>query len=128
MRFYSDKTKKFYDTLQLCEAAEREFDKQNASKTKHEEDLADEYEHAYAKLCDANKNYLTALAQSEEEVAKVLKEAKEKIKKAAEIQKAFPGYEVLYGIFSKSGFTDRMLDIAKESDDILLINEDHLIR
>ena len=49
-------------------------------------------------------------------------------KKAAEIQKAFPGYEVLYGIFSKSGFTDRMLDIAKESDDILLINEDHLIR
>ena len=55
-------------------------------------------------------------------------ELQEKIKKAAEIQKAFPGYEVLYGIFSKSGFTDRMLDIAKESDDILLINEDHLIR
>ena len=54
MRFYSDKTKKFYDTLQLCEAAEREFDKQNYSKTKHEEDLADEYEHAYKELCDAN--------------------------------------------------------------------------
>lgn len=53
---------------------------------------------------------------------------KEKIKKAAEIQKAFPGYEVIYGIFSKSGFTDRMLDIAKENDDILLINEDHLVQ
>lgn len=55
-------------------------------------------------------------------------ELKEKIKKSAEIQKTFPGYKVIYGLFSKSGFTDRMLDIAKENDDILLINEDHLVR
>lgn len=55
-------------------------------------------------------------------------ELKEKIRKATEIQKTFPWYKVIYGLFSKSGFTDRMLDIAKENDDILLINEDHLIR
>lgn len=94
MRFYSDKTNKFYDTLQLCEAAEREFDKQNESKTKNEEDLAEEYEHAYATLCDANKKYSTVLTQSEEEVAKVLKEAKEKIKKARiELSKAQEEYD-----------------------------------
>lgn len=32
-----------------------------------------------------------------------------------------------YGVFSKSGFTQRMMDIAKESVDILLVNEDHLV-
>lgn len=94
MRFYSDKTKKFYDTMQHCEDAEREFDKQNESKTKHEKDLADEYEHAYAKLCAANKNYSTVLTQSEEEIAKVLKEMKEKIKAARiELSKAQEEYD-----------------------------------
>ena len=39
---------------------------------------------------------------------------KEKVNNATEIRKAFPGYEVIYGVFSKSGFTQRMLDIAKE--------------
>ena len=52
---------------------------------------------------------------------------KEKVNNATEIRKAFPGYEVIYGVFSKSGFTQRMLDIAKESADILLVNEDHLV-
>ena len=52
---------------------------------------------------------------------------KEKLNNATEIRKAFPGYEVIYGVFSKSGFTQRMLDIAKESADILLVNEDHLV-
>lgn len=115
MRFYSDKTKKFYDTLQLCEAAEREFDKQNESKTKHEEDLADEYEHAYAKLCDANKNYSTALTQSEEEVAKVLKEAKEKIKKArVELSKAQEEYDKI-----AAAYNAKAVDKDSNSDDWL---------
>jgi uncharacterized protein len=51
---------------------------------------------------------------------------KEKVDNAAEIRKAFPKYEVIYGIFSKSGFTQRMLDIAKENSGIVLINEDYL--
>lgn len=52
---------------------------------------------------------------------------KEKVANAAEIQKAFPGYAVIYGVFSKSGFTQRMLDTAKEKAGLLLINEDSLL-
>ena len=52
---------------------------------------------------------------------------KEKVDNATEIRKAFPGYEVTYGVFSKSGFTQRMLDIAKENSEILLVNEDRLV-
>lgn len=52
---------------------------------------------------------------------------KEKVDNAAEIRKSFPKYNVIYGLFSKSGFTKRMLDIAKENSSILLIHEDHLI-
>lgn len=52
---------------------------------------------------------------------------KEKVDNAAEIRKSFPKYNVIYGLLSKSGFTKRMLDIAKENPNILLIHEDHLI-
>ena len=52
---------------------------------------------------------------------------KEKVDNAAEIRKSFPKYNVIYGLFSKGGFTKRMLDIAKENPNILLIHEDHLI-
>lgn len=52
---------------------------------------------------------------------------KEKVDNAAEIYRAFPGYDVLFGVFSKSGFTQRMLDTAKENNRLLLINEDHLV-
>ena len=52
---------------------------------------------------------------------------KEKVDNASEIRKSFPKYNVIYGLFSKSGFTKRMLDIAKENPNILLIHEDHLI-
>ena len=41
--------------------------------------------------------------------------------------KAYPGYDVIFGLFSKSGFTQRMLDIAKENASIVLINEEHLV-
>ena len=51
---------------------------------------------------------------------------KEKVDNAAEIHKAFPGYDVLFGVFSKSGFTQRMLDTAKGNNRLLLIDEDHL--
>lgn len=49
---------------------------------------------------------------------------KEKVENANEIRKAFPGYDVIYGIFSKSGFTDRMLDMANANDSLILIQED----
>lgn len=52
---------------------------------------------------------------------------KEKVDNAAEIRKYFPKYNIIYGLFSKSGFTKRMLDIAKENPNILLIHEDHLL-
>ena len=42
------------------------------------------------------------------------------------IQEAFPEYEVIYGIFSKSGFTKRMKDIAREHENIILINCDEI--
>lgn len=52
---------------------------------------------------------------------------KEKVDNASEIRKSFPKYNVIYGLFSKSGFTKRMLDIAKENPNILPIHEDHLL-
>lgn len=52
---------------------------------------------------------------------------KEKVDNAAEIRKSFSKYNIIYGLFSKSGFTKRMLDIAKENPNILLIHEDHLL-
>lgn len=52
---------------------------------------------------------------------------KEKVANTGEIKKAFPGYEVVYGIFSKSGFTQRMIDTAREKPELLLINEDDLM-
>ena len=44
----------------------------------------------------------------------------------AEIRKAFPGYDVIFGVFCKSGFTQCMLDTAKKNTGLLLINEDYL--
>ena len=54
-------------------------------------------------------------------------ELKEKVVNASEIKKAYSGYHVIYGVFSKSGFTQRMLDVAKENSELLLINEDSLV-
>lgn len=48
---------------------------------------------------------------------------KEKVSKAVEIRKAFPGYDVIYGVFSKSGFTQRMIDTAGGNSHLLLINK-----
>ena len=59
--------------------------------------------------------------------ATVYYELEEKVKKSSELRTAFPGYKVLYGLFSKSGFTQRMLDQAEGRDDILLVNEDRLV-
>lgn len=41
-----------------------------------------------------------------------------------EIVVAFKGYDVVYGLFSKSGFTDRLAEMAKENPNLILIQED----
>lgn len=60
--------------------------------------------------------------------AQVYFSLKEKVENNDEIKKGFTGFELIYGLFSKSGFTNRMLDIAKENVDILLINDDTLLK
>ena len=52
---------------------------------------------------------------------------REKVVNASEIKKAYSGYDVIYGVFSKSGFTQRMMDMAKENSELFLINEDSLV-
>ena len=41
-----------------------------------------------------------------------------------ELAAAFKGYEIVYGLFSKSGFTDRLLEMAAENPNLILIQED----
>ena len=53
---------------------------------------------------------------------------KKKVDNATEIRKNFSGYEIIYGLFSKSGFTQRMIDIKNENSKILLINENIIIQ
>ena len=52
---------------------------------------------------------------------------KEKVDRATEIQKAYPGYEVIFGVFSNSGFTQPMIDVAKENAGLHLIDDNHLV-
>ena len=52
---------------------------------------------------------------------------KEKVANAGEIRKAFPGYTVMYGIFSKSGFTQRLLDAARGNPELFLIHENRTV-
>lgn len=54
--------------------------------------------------------------------APVYFDLKQKVLQSDDIQKSFPGYDVLYGVFSKSGFTQRLTDIASENPRLLLID------
>lgn len=51
---------------------------------------------------------------------------REKVANADEIRKAYPNYTVIFGVFSKSGFTQRLLDAANASPDLLLFDGDHI--
>ena len=53
---------------------------------------------------------------------------REKVANADEIRKAYPNYTVIFGVFSKSGFTQRLLDAADENPDILLFDGDRILR
>ena len=41
-----------------------------------------------------------------------------------ELTAAFKGYEIVYGLFSKSGFTDRLVEMTAENSNFILIQED----
>ena len=51
---------------------------------------------------------------------------RDKVQASAGIQKVLKGYQPIFGIFSKSGFTQRLVDLGKENPQLFLINEDHL--
>lgn len=51
----------------------------------------------------------------------------EKVQKSAELKAAFPDYQVLYGVFSKSGFTQRLLDQARGNSRLILVQENRVV-
>lgn len=59
--------------------------------------------------------------------AKVYFKLKQKVEESSEIKNVFDGYKIIYGIFSKSNFTPRLLDVASKNEDILLINENSIL-
>lgn len=59
--------------------------------------------------------------------ANVYFDLKKKVENSSEIQSTFKGYDIIYGVFSKSGFTDRLQDLNGENSKLLLINEDSLV-
>ena len=52
---------------------------------------------------------------------------KQKVEESAEIQNTFKDYKIIYGVFSKSGFKQRLLDVASENESLLLINENSIV-
>ena len=55
--------------------------------------------------------------------ADVYFELVKKVDNSSEIKSAFKDYTVIYGVFSKSGFTGRMTDISNSNPNLFLINE-----
>lgn len=55
--------------------------------------------------------------------ADVYFDLKKKVEQSKELERSFAGYKIIYGVFSKSGFKDRLLDLNKNNPDLILINE-----
>ena len=55
--------------------------------------------------------------------ADVYFDLRKKAEQSKDLRKAFPDYKILYGVFSKSGFKDRLLDLNPANPDLILINE-----
>lgn len=51
----------------------------------------------------------------------------EKVHKNSELTKKYAGFRFMFGLFSKSGFTDKCIELTKNRNEILLINEDVLL-
>ena len=59
--------------------------------------------------------------------ADVYFELVKKVDNSSEIKSAFKDYTVIYGVFSKSGFTGRMTDISNSNPNLFLINETSIV-
>lgn len=59
--------------------------------------------------------------------ADVYFELVKKVDNSSEIKSAFKGHMVIYGVFSKSGFTSRMTDISNSNPNLFLINETSIV-
>ena len=59
--------------------------------------------------------------------ADVYFELVKKVDNSSEIKSAFKGYTVIYGVFSKNGFTSRMTDINNSNPNLFLINETSIV-
>lgn len=59
--------------------------------------------------------------------ADVYFELVKKVDNSSEIKSAFKGYTVIYGVFSKSGFTSRMTDISNSNPNLFLISETSVV-
>lgn len=59
--------------------------------------------------------------------ADVYFELVKKVDNSTEIKSAFKGCTVIYGVFSKSGFTSRMTDISNSNPNLFLINETSIV-
>lgn len=59
--------------------------------------------------------------------ADVYFELVKKVDNSTEIKSAFKGYTIIYGVFSKSGFTSRMTDISNSNPNLFLINETSIV-
>ncbi len=51
----------------------------------------------------------------------------EKVKNNSEIKKAYSGYKIIYGVFSKSGFTKRLLEVSLENEALFLIDKMNIV-
>ena len=87
MRYVSDKTGKTYNTLEEAVEAEKEFDKEQETKSKkltetskRKKELSKAIEEANKKVAEANKAYDVA----KEQAAQILEEAKLEIKETME--------------------------------------------
>ena len=52
---------------------------------------------------------------------------KGKVMGNSELHSAFPNYDILFGLFSKSGFTEDLLERNHADPSLLLIQEDHIL-
>ena len=57
----------------------------------------------------------------------VFYDLRDKVRTSEELQKTFMGYEIIYGLFSKSGFTGRLLEESRQNPQLFLIFEDKVM-
>lgn len=59
--------------------------------------------------------------------ADVYFDLRKKVERSKELLRSVPEYKIIYGVFSKSGFKDRLLALNAENADLVLINENRIL-